>query len=88
MGRNSGQRVGRQLSRTSIRGKRLAIREYAAACEVLLHADVLSEDERESVRQSVSNVTTKILVDKEDPPTAASTSDLDVIQAPLNLYRG
>jgi carbamate kinase len=33
----------------------------------LLLMDGLSEEERNSIRRSVSDITTKILVDKEDP---------------------
>lgn len=54
-------------SRPQIQHKRQTIREYAAACEALLLMDGLSEEERNSIRRSVSDITTKILVDKADP---------------------
>lgn len=55
-------------SRPHFEHKRLTIREFAAACEALLHMDGFSESERDSIRRSVSNVATKILGDKEAPP--------------------
>ena len=54
-------------SRPQIQHKRQVLREYAAACEALLLMDGLSEEEKDSIRRSVSEITTKLLVEKEDP---------------------
>jgi len=40
---------------------RQTVREYARACEALLLLSDLSEEERESIRSSISEVTAKIL---------------------------
>jgi hypothetical protein len=53
-------------SKPQVRHKRQTIREYAAACEALLLMDGFSEEERDSIRQSVLAITTKILVEKEE----------------------
>ena len=68
--REMTQLVDELLSKSGpqARHKRHAIQEYAAACETLLLSDVLSEDESDSVRQSISDVITRVLVEKEDPP--------------------
>jgi hypothetical protein len=46
---------------------RQTIHQFAVASEALFLMDGLSQWERDSIRQSVSDVTTKILVEKEDP---------------------
>ena len=45
--------------------KRETLREFAAACEALLLTDDYSDEEKETIRQSVSTIMTKILVGKE-----------------------
>lgn len=54
-------------ARPAFEHKRQTIRELAAACEALLVLDGFSEDERDSIRRSVSDITTKILTAKEEP---------------------
>ena len=54
-----------RTSRPQIQHKRQVLREYAAACEALLLMDGLSEGEKDSIRHSVSDITTQILDEQE-----------------------
>lgn len=54
-------------SRPPIEHKRDTIQNFAAACEALLPMNDLSEDERASIRSSVSDIATKILASKLVP---------------------
>ena len=55
----------RRNSKPHFDHKRKTIRDLAAACEALLPMDGFSDEEKESIRQSVSTIMTKILVGKE-----------------------
>ena len=56
-----------RTSKTRVLHDRQTIQEFAVASEALFLTDDLSEGEKDSIRQSVSDVTTTILVEKEDP---------------------
>jgi hypothetical protein len=56
-----------RTNKTQVVHDRQSIQEFAVASEALFLTDDLSQRERDSIRQSVSDVTTNILVKKEDP---------------------
>lgn len=54
-------------SKTQIPHERETIQEFAIASEALFLTDSLSNGEKDSIRQSVSDITTQILNEKKDP---------------------
>ena len=54
-------------SRPQARHRRETIRLYAIACEALMLMEGLSDEEKVSIRQSVSDIRTKILAEKDNP---------------------
>ena len=54
-------------SKIQVLHHRQTMQDFAIASEALFLTNEFSENEKDSIRQSVSDVTTKILVEKEDP---------------------
>jgi hypothetical protein len=56
-----------RTNKTQVLHDRQSIQEFAVASEALFLTDDLSQRERDSIRQSVSNVTTQVLDEQKDP---------------------
>lgn len=56
-----------RISKTQVLHDRQTIQDFAIASEALFLTDGFSEGEKDSIRQSVSNVTTQILDEQKDP---------------------
>lgn len=56
-----------RIAKTQIPHERQTIQAFAVACEALLLIEDLTADEKDSIRQSVLDITTKILDDRKGP---------------------
>jgi hypothetical protein len=54
-------------SRPQARHRRETIRLYAVACEAMMLMEGLSDEEKASIRQSILDIRTKILVEDDNP---------------------
>jgi len=58
-------------AKTQVHHDRQSIQDFAIASEALFLTDSLSDGERDSIRQSISDVTMNILAEQEDPALEA-----------------